>query len=542
MAMSMGTISELEFRSVLEIFCSGEFKELSGRSPYVRSAYLDLLNAAAAHILDKNWAVRSFEKAPSPDIFQSMAEYNSVHWPFLQRRILLYRTYLYLLRDTSTSIACERRFSVITELIAAPDALNYVLDILQEKHCMRPPTSMVVFLVDLIHRGYRTISSQEGILQRAFSCLAHSLRHLTDIPTTVLQHIDGTIGLGELSSTRELGNLAMELEAFLLGGLLPSHKDVESVSSRTEQWLLRVEFAAADHLDFPTRLSAARAVSSFSGLTGCADISGIPQGIGLRLLLILYDLLNDDDEEVRFEAVEATRKLKLGQIWTTEELGLCPLAARELLLREVSERYGETEELGRAALLKFMKVGQEGDSSYSINSAVLPFHSSVASNLKAIIKAKGDLFAEERQNLYIDDLREIEVWSKILYSNHLRFLIAEEIDLAIGWTTDGLNQVLHLLRIEQGSRIPVSTSYQQSVEGIDDISALFHPLGATYDHEILVVFLKVVNIARILLAEDETKPRSAAVRELLQQLRADLVNAHANEVLLEAVNVALAAH
>ncbi|KAL2424894.1 hypothetical protein ABEF91_003824 [Exophiala dermatitidis] len=541
LTMAMGTISEVEFRSVLEIFCSGELvKGLSGRSPYVRSAYLDLLNAAAAHILDKNWAAESLEKAPSPEIFQSMAECSSIHWPFLQRRILLYKTYLHLLRDTTPSISSELGSAVMTELIAAPDALHYALNVLQEKHCLEPPISMVIFLVDLIHRGYKRISSQEHVLQQAFSCLAHSLRHLTDIPTTDFQHIDGTIGLGELSSTRELGNVAMELEAFLLGGLLSSHQDVESVSSRTEQWLLRVEFAAADYLDFPTRLSAARAVSSFSGFTGCADVSGMPHGIGLRLLLILYDLLNDDDEEVRFEAVEATRKLELHRVRTTGELGFCALAARELLLREVSERYLETKELGRSALLKLMKVGQEGDSSYSINSTGMPFHTSVASNLKAIIKAKGDLFAEERQNLYIDDLREIEVWSKILHNNHLRFLNAEQIDLAVGWTTDGLNQLLHLLQTEQRSRIPASTGYQQSVEEVENFSALFNPLGATYDHEILVVFLKVVCIARILLAEDETKPRFPAVRELLQQSRADLVNAQANEVLLDAVNVALA--
>ncbi|EXJ89201.1 hypothetical protein A1O3_02267 [Capronia epimyces CBS 606.96] len=539
LTLAGGATTEPEVKSVVDVLLkSTSREEIGGRSPYVRAAFLDVLNETAALILSNSWDPSSLENAFSFESFQSSAVCNSVHWPYLLRRILLYRTYLYMLRDVSSSFPDQEESSLITSFLAAPDSLRYLLDVIKAKHCKAPARAMIRFLVILIHQGYDELCSQPDILHQAFSCLAHSLEHARDIPVGVLQQISGNIGLDQLASTRELGNMAIELEAFLLGIEPPSHGGTEA-ASRTKQWLSRVEFAAADLLDFPTRLSAARALSRYAGSSKGLQGLGSTHEITLRLLLVLYDLLNDDDEEVRFEAVQATREFQLRRSPAMENLGLCAFAARELLLNEINQRYLGTEALSYAAITKLMKVGQNGEGPVDMDVITAPFQTPVASSLRVIFKGKDDLFAEERQNLYIDDLREINVWTQILYLGGLRFLTPEQTEEAIQWTLEGVKQILRILQMEQRSSTLASNSEQHDAEEMDKDSTFSHPLGATYDHEIMVVFLRVVSLARILLADGISTVVFDDLREQLERVRVKCLDAQVNEVLLGAVNLAL---
>lgn len=546
MRLARGTTAESEVRTSLEVLrTSISMEEMRGRSPYVRATYLDVLNDAAALCLDHGCSFDALENAPSPASFQPHSEDNSIHWPYLSHRILLFRAYCYFLCDVSSSAAAQQErseYSLITDSIASLDSLYYLLGVIKEKHCEKLHRSIIVFLTTLINRGYDELYCHPDILQLAFACLTSSLERLTDIPRDTLLQINGDLNLEQLPSTRELGNAVIELEAVLLGLDLPSPTPPKATQRRLQQWLYRLEFAAADSLDFPTRLSAARALSTYYRASKGSHGPVVPEAVTLRLLVVLYDLLNDDDEEVRFEAIRATRKLNPGRNPLTEDVGLCALAARELLLREIQEGYLDTEVLGQVALMQLIKVGQNVEDPTSTGLTSAPFQTTVASRLAAIIKSKNDLFAEEKQNLYIDDLRELKVWSQILCRCGLPFQSRAQSERAIQWALEGLKQLAHLLAIEQNSRMQNSATNRHNVEEVHEDTSLLHPLGSTYDHEILVVFLQVINLARVILACGEATATSKDLLKTLYAVREDCLCAQVNVVLLKAMNLALAEH
>ncbi|EXJ95225.1 hypothetical protein A1O1_00345 [Capronia coronata CBS 617.96] len=535
---AQGTTTKAEVNAVLNLLSTRvPWKDLRGRSPYVLASYLDVLNDVAALCLENTWNFDVIEKASSSMSLPSSSEYTSAHWPYLLRRILLLRMYRHILRDTSFTTTNEQERSLIAELISSPDSLSYLLDVIKHHHYKKPRLSMVTFLVNLIHGGYDKLCCQPDILQQAFSCLTRSLENLGDIPRE-LHQLNWRISLKQLSSTRGLGNAAMELESLLLCIELPSQQSLQSIQQRTRQWLHRVELAAADSLDFPTRLSAARALSIYYGRSEGSESLGSARGASLRLMLVLYDLLNDDDEEVRFEAIQATRSMKLHQASAVGDLGMCALAARELLLDEINQRYQGTQALGRAAVMKLMNVGQTGQTPANPGTTTDPFQTSVASSLLAIFKGKHDLFAEERQNLYVDDLREVQLWSQTLYHSGLQCLPPEQIEAAVQWTTEGLDQLVQSLQMEHSCKVPISTTNQYDAEEVHKAPRFLHPVGATYEHATLVLFLRVLSLARVLLADGTVVCKG--LLETLESVRAGCLQGQVNEVLLEALDLALA--
>ncbi|KIV81025.1 hypothetical protein PV11_08478 [Exophiala sideris] len=487
------------------------------RSPYVNAAWLDVLNEAAVFVWDNGWDYEIIEKYSYANRAHSATNSKSVHFSYLSQRVLPQRLYCRLLQDEAALSwgPWELNAQLIQDLIADAEALSFFVKTANERLCGKPRLSLVTLLISLIAEIYQNGPGQQDVLEQAFSALEQCLSFGIKPDSRSWHILSQHIILEQLGSTRDLWNAGIKLEAQILAGFVLPCESYIGASERITIWLGAVKHASMDYLDFPTRLSAAKALSTFSGSMGLLHDDGWGQRTRLDLLLVLYDLLNDDDEDVRSEAVSAA-----ANVYLTQTLGLCALAAREKLLQELCLQYGQTELLAEAALLKVMQVGQESNGSLCNNELSGLFETSVTSRMSGILKSKNDLFAEEKQNLYIDDVREIKSWTTVLSQSAFRSLSQQQVHAAVNWTLVGLDQTLMSLQ---------------------DSSLLVHPLGVTYDHELLVVFLQVVCLAGILLGGHQVaNPETLTlVMQKLEQMESVLANADGNVILIDAVTSAL---
>ncbi|KAI1607991.1 phosphatidylinositol glycan, class A [Exophiala viscosa] len=497
-------------------------------SPYVSAAWLDVLNEAAVFIWDNGWCFKIIEKHSPVSQEKYAVKSNSVHGKYLSQRVLLLQVYRQLMQDERALSGDEVTTRLVRDLVANSEGLSFCVRIANERLSSKPRLSLITLLIGLIADVSRNGTSQQDVLEQAFCGLEQCLSRGVKPDSRSLQILSQQIILDQLGTTRDLFNAALKLEAQIIAGFVLPNENYIAACKRVTVWVDAVKDASRDALDFPTRLGAATALSTLTGHFQSFRDDELGQGVKVNLLLVLYDLLNDDDEEVRHEAVTAAAKLHLRHTPAVGGLGLCVLAARERLLEEIILQYGQTSLLAEAALLKLMQVGQDNKSDFSDNGPSRLFETSVASRIQEILKSKNDLFAEEKQNLYIDDVREIKSWTRVLSRSAIQSLSQQQFQAAIDWTLEGLNQTL--------SSLPDCYKSEQSAG-----SMLVHPLGVTYDHELLVVFLQVVSLAGILSVYDQVDNAEGLtlVCQKLEKMASVLADTAGNAILADAVTNAL---
>lgn len=541
---SKGNLAESDLYSIINTLAS----HLTGNkgcartfSPYVYAAWLDILNDTAVLLLRNGWkfSIERFQEGSN-----STRRSNSVHDSYFLRRCLLQKTYCYLLLKERSPDATSEEESLFVNFIANPDCLGFAVDSLSQNIPHLPCRSLALLLIELLNRGYEELSHYPDVLEQIFICLDRCLKHERDIPARLLLAVIATVELQMVVYPRELRNSALKLQASMLVAVQATQENWEIAKEAVDAWIYCVEDASTDFLDFPTRLSAASAISTYAVHLDKACSSDQFDRGRMRLLLILYELLNDDDEEVRLEAIEAARKLKLHELEALDNLGISALSARRQLVVELQRRYGSTFDLTEAALVKILQVGINHTSAVNLQGLASYLQISVQAKLSSIAKAKSDLFAEEKQNLYIDDLREIGSWIELVGHGGYRLLPQVLSSAIMKWTLEGLDQVFHILEAEKGSK-HLQGPLKQGVEQEDSsrrnlVSNInfWHPLGATYDHEVLVVVVKVVSLAGLVLHHEKTVDL-LPLKDKLEELHTICLDSQVNRVVIDAVSNAL---
>lgn len=142
-------------------------------------------------------------------------------------------------------------------------------------------------------------------------------------------------------------------------------------------------------------------------------------------------MLNDDDEELREMAADIASKCFSVEILTPR----LPLATTVWMASFLSRTFPKSQGLFEGALVRFM--GNRRDKR---------LFNPVSDHLAALQKESTILFVEEKQNLYIDDVRETEIWSSVLakldYSNFTTELRQE----FSSWVSEGLVAICDELR------------------------------------------------------------------------------------------------
>lgn len=120
------------------------------------------------------------------------------------------------------------------------------------------------------------------------------------------------------------------------------------------------------------------------------------------------------------------------------------MAAREYLLDQIVERNGKTTGFAESAVMRIMLLRETASENSGMHTLGDVFASPVSLRLHRLLLAKDDLFAEESQNLYIDDIREVEIWRGCLRGCIDQFT-QQQVDLITGWALEGLQSVLDCL-------------------------------------------------------------------------------------------------
>lgn len=233
--------------------------------------------------------------------------------------------------------------------------------------------------------------------------------------------------------------------------------------SRLEEWAR----ATQTSLDDDSIFSRQAAVQGFSHLSSIWPklFAQADAGPLFRLLIItVYDLLNDDDEDIRLEAASTACKVLSAAnneaAASSASTTLVPLVASQKLADLLVGRWPDAVDLFDVAITRVFKID----------------NSPVTTQLQALDKDQHALFAEEKQNLYIDDAREVQVWTKAAMRLTSSASQSQLLPQLASWTIDGLKAL--------------QAKFDAKADG---------PLGWTTNDKAFLLGLQVVHATEVLL-------------------------------------------
>ena len=206
------------------------------------------------------------------------------------------------------------------------------------------------------------------------------------------------------------------------------------------------------------------------------DGESVIQNEVLGAYLVLYDCLNDDDEEIREKAAELVFYIVENSKPSFAEV---PLAAAETLISWLSS-HASSSELCKHAIARLTgaspDIFEEAilDKSNELGGQSLIFCSPIKILAESIAEDHA-LFVEEKQNLYISQVREAERWSNVAFSMDSTKTISNRFDGFLDWTTSSLELL-------------IGTAEKRS-DG---------PLGWTSIPEVFVFGIRVIHSAEVL--------------------------------------------
>lgn len=164
----------------------------------------------------------------------------------------------------------------------------------------------------------------------------------------------------------------------------------------------------------------------------------------LEIYLILYDMLNDDDEELReLAASTASWVLSYSSVSPSKAVTLAPRYASDLLSEFIVDNYGQSSVLC-TRIIQYI-TGQSPKVSGSVEK---PRLKAVADQLREHRKESTILFEEEKQNLFIDEVREVDVWALRLLQMAGSSFNPDLVREVTSWASEGLSYI-HEFTVEE---------------------------------------------------------------------------------------------
>lgn len=169
----------------------------------------------------------------------------------------------------------------------------------------------------------------------------------------------------------------------------------------------------------------------------------------LDFCLVVYDLCNDDDVEIRTLAAPVATNI-LNASSDKKQAAMVPLAANQGLAEFISSTFGSTALAASTAI-----------SRATGNAVNTSFPDSVKQLLAEKSNSGSSLFAQEKHNLFIDDTREARVWFSVaarLQPNAFSFRLLMNL---CTWVVDGLDVLI--AEIEEKPDTPLGWSRKSEV-------------------------------------------------------------------------------
>lgn len=207
---------------------------------------------------------------------------------------------------------------------------------------------------------------------------------------------------------------------------LPSARD--EVLAATTRYIRLLRMTIVDTNPFDTRFAAAQSICALQDIwtTGIPTSATSPHVLGLGL--ILYDMLQDDDDEIRDLGALAA-SIFISRTSRTQASPTVPLLATQHLLTHLLALFPKSAALATHALRRL--------TSTEAPSAL--FKTPFAESLNEVTKPQTALFAQEKQNLFKDDVLDALCWARVLASPGIASALSGPVlESAATWTGDAL--------------------------------------------------------------------------------------------------------
>ena len=182
------------------------------------------------------------------------------------------------------------------------------------------------------------------------------------------------------------------------------------------------------------------------------------------LAFAVYDLLNDDDEDIRVLASQTTsRMLELdprGALSSDVE----PAEASRRLVCFMVKKWSHDQWFAEEAFHRAYGHTELQDQS-------------VAKWLSQLTTTDTALFAEEKQNLYVDEAREVKMWSQVVMALCATSLPRSPVAALARWALDGIDALIEMTKAGMNGPLGWSSKPEVLTLGLQVISgseALLH--------------------------------------------------------------------
>ncbi|KAL8970987.1 MAG: hypothetical protein Q9197_003508 [Variospora fuerteventurae] len=218
---------------------------------------------------------------------------------------------------------------------------------------------------------------------------------------------------------------------------------------------LRFMFAQREYLltsklvqDVTTRRAAVDSLANFFEVIKELPAAAEWNPVLLELYLLIYTSLLDDNEDIRDTG--ATVASKLLDSTTSQNpqdrlpLSLMVPAARDKLLEHLKHNYHDSPSLWTHSLQRLLGLHLIP----SVNSRKNLLFPSPKALLEDANREDPSLFAEEKQNLYVDNAQEARVWQEVLLSLDRSTADADHLRNLHVWAVDGVDALIEVAERE----------------------------------------------------------------------------------------------
>jgi hypothetical protein len=301
--------------------------------------------------------------------------------------------------------------------------------------------------------------------------------------------------LPTMIANREMLESNMRLQSCLLTLDALTAKEHEAAyaifPSQTQRWAVNLHYALSEGLvswkeavfqlpttdywqESSTRYAAVRSLASFKYALKRPEGIVEKDHFFLEVYVFLYDMLNDDDEEIRdLAAKTASWILSDSMSSLRKNMAYSPLRAAGYLIELIADCYSSSPDLCRIAIERIL--GQKYRQ--GLSSSAIPFRA-VEDIVREHHQDSTVLFEAEKQNLFADEIREAANWSNAL------------LQLEEAAFEDDLLRSLNRW-VSQGLEYLVNMASSAAEDG---------PLGWTSKSEIYIVGMQLISAASVFVA------------------------------------------
>jgi hypothetical protein len=326
--------------------------------------------------------------------------------------------------------------ALLTLEASDPDTCSAALDTLHEIIQIKRPQGSVMqislILLQIFHLVHKAHDAE--ILSKAQTVFAEGLC-LPEMRPSVLRLVrkeDLVSTIDKLESQCLEGapsnvQSALHLLGFFLDWVYQNHpKDRRTILANLARYIRILRMTIIDTNPFDARFAAVQSVAALQHIWTLRPVSKAEGPLLLGLTFVLYDMLNDDDDEIRNVAAVATSRLLSTHAKQGAVKPAVPILTSHHLARFMVTHFHTSPHLAKEATRRLTATTT----------------TSFAQTFQETRKQDTALFTTEKQNLFQDPTLDALLWSRVLSS-----LPIASPQLAT-WVSDALTVLTHTAREE----------------------------------------------------------------------------------------------